>query len=214
MQVRAPAWMPRLGVGNDTVPGHHEAKQAGLRRTRFAANTGAKRFLPRLRQLSSCGHYISSLPRHHGPGTRRGPGNGNRSRESSSGKRVTRNFGPPCTAIGVRDPGSLRRRGRGSYDRGSRDQPRGPGHPGVRNRWEPSSSPGGTSSLVHAGGAHTIAVPAIRPPDPDIRGVRDPREPAPARTGLIRSQFLRSGPQARTPAGYGTPGRLSRCGRG
>ena len=46
MQVCAPARLPRLGVGHDTVPGHHEAKQAGLRRTRFAANTGTRGFFP------------------------------------------------------------------------------------------------------------------------------------------------------------------------
>jgi hypothetical protein len=56
MQVRTPARLPRLGVGNDVVPGHHEAKQAGLRHTRFAANTGANRILPRCRRLGSCGH--------------------------------------------------------------------------------------------------------------------------------------------------------------
>ena len=76
MQVRAPAGLPRVGIGHDAVPGHHEAKQARLRRPRFAANTGTNGFLPCLRQLSSCGHCLSSLPRRQERGTRRGTGTG------------------------------------------------------------------------------------------------------------------------------------------
>jgi len=64
MQVRAPARLPRSGVGHDTVPGRHQAKQAGLCRAYFAANTGAFRVIPRLRLLSSRDHLHPSLPRH------------------------------------------------------------------------------------------------------------------------------------------------------
>jgi len=165
-----------------------------------------KRFLPRLRQLSSCGHYIFSLPRppwagHQARSREREPFPGKQFREKSHPQLWSALHG-----IGVRDPGSLRRRGRGSYDRGSRDQPRGPGHPGygtagnlrrpqevpaawstraglIRSRF-PRSGPqtrtsGGTGppgACACADGPHTIAVPAIRPAGPDTRGVRDPWE--------------------------------------
>ena len=85
----------------------------------------------------------------------------------------------------------------------------------------PSGS-GTPGAFAGADGAHTIAVPAISPAGPDIRGygtagnLRRPQEVPAAwstRAGLIRSRFPRSGPQTRTSGGYGTPGSLRLRGR-